>query len=308
MTQTYKQINLISNNSLVYHSEHEDPNLVDAWGIVSEDDTTFIASNGPGYVIEYEKHGAKYINVQSGNPSGLTMNKSYGFAVTSGSKTARSKLIVVTENGIIAAYSPLVDEFNFITVVDDSVGINPSVFKGIAQLGDRIYVTDFHNAKVNSYDSSFNPILTNTFSDPSIPAGFAPFGITAIHDKLYVSYALQDGTKHDDVAGPGNGYINVFDGNGNLVTRLVSQGPLNSPWAMIRIDDRIVVGNFGDGAINTFTLEGHFIHDILNPNINGLWGLLLKDNKLYFTAGPNSENDGLYGYIDIYNESCDLTC
>ena len=94
------------------------------------------------------------------------MNKSYGFAVTSGSKTARSKLIVVTETGIVAAYSPSVDEFNFITVIDDSVGISPSVFKGVAQLGDRIYVTDFRNAKVNTYNSSFSPILLTAFADP----------------------------------------------------------------------------------------------------------------------------------------------
>jgi uncharacterized protein (TIGR03118 family) len=311
MVHKHKQINLISDNNTTIPAENEDPNLQNAWGIVAEGNTTWISLNGTGFVGEYGKHDTKYLNVPtggdtgSGNPSGLIINKSYGFAVTNGSNTARSKLLVATENGVIAGFNPSLDEFNFFPVG----GINGSnaVYKGIAQLGNRIYVTDFHNARVDAFDSAYNPILTGKFIDTATPViptgptgGYAPFGIAAIHNKLYVSYAKQlNPDNHDDQAGAGNGFVSIFDADGNFIKRLISNGPLNSPWGMVHDGDRLLVGNFGDGAINAFTMDGVFIHDIVNPNIDGLWGLLLEGNKLYFTAGPNSEADGLFGYIEM---------
>jgi hypothetical protein len=102
---------------------------------------------------------------------------------------------------------------------------------------------------------------SGSFTDPNLPAGYAPFGINNIGGKIYVTYAQQDGTKHDDVAGAGHGFIDVYDTNGHLLNRLVSQGVLNSPWGLALapsnfgvFSNDLLVGNFGDGTINAFDI------------------------------------------------------
>ena len=153
------------------------------------------------------------------------------------------------------------------------------------------------------------------FTDPKIPPGFAPFGIQNINGNLFVTYAKQNAAKHDDVAGPGNGFVDVFDTSGNLLKRLASRGPLNSPWGVARasyafgrFSGVILVGNFGDGRINAFDSDGNFLGTVRDLkgkpiSIDGLWTLTLGGGKnsssdtLYFTAGPNGETDGLFGTI-----------
>lgn len=156
-------------------------------------------------------------------------------------------------------------------------------------------------------------LTAGAFSDANIPAGFAPFGLQAINGDIYVSYAKQDAARHDDVAGKGLGFINVFDPEGHLIKRLISQGELNSPWGMAlapagfgKFSGRLLVGNFGDGTIHAYdlatgkfagTLEDSGQHPI---QIDGLWGLAFGngfDNQpvdtLFFAAGPGNEKHGL---------------
>ena len=156
------------------------------------------------------------------------------------------------------------------------------------------------------------------FNDPAIPDGFAPFGIQAIGGNLYVTFAKQDADRHDDVAGKGLGYVDVFDPNGKLIDQFVSKGPLNAPWGLAlapagfgEFNGSLLVGNFGDGRINAFdlstgkhlgALKGQDNHPI---EIDGLWGLAFGNgfngqsvNTLFFTAGPGDEEHGLYGRID----------
>jgi uncharacterized protein (TIGR03118 family) len=138
-------------------------------------------------------------------------------------------------------------------------------YKGLALSaggnGQLLYATDFHNGKIDVWDSGFNPVSlpAGAFTDPKIPAGFAPFGIQAINGNLYVTYAKQDADRHDDVAGKGLGYVDVFDPNGNLIDRIVSKGPLNAPWGLAlapagfgEFAGALLVANFGDGRINAF--------------------------------------------------------
>src|SRR5262249_42878344 len=150
------------------------------------------------------------------------------------------------------------------------------------------------------------------FTDPKIPAGFAPFGIQNIDGNLFVSYAKQDPNKHDDVAGPGNGFVDVFDTDGNLLRRFASRGPLNSPWGMARasfgfgrFSGDILIGNFGNGKLNAFDSDGNFLGALRNEKgkaikVDGLWTLTLGGGRnsnsgtLYFTAGPNDETSGLF--------------
>jgi uncharacterized protein (TIGR03118 family) len=162
----------------------------------------------------------------------------------------------------------------------------------------------------------FTPVKTDgDFTDPDIPAGVAPFGIQNIDGDLFVTYAKQDAQKHDDVAGTGNGFVDVFDTDGHLLGRFASHGPLNSPWGVARASfafgqfrGDILSGNFGNGKINVFDSRGRFVDQLDGPNgkplvIDGLWTLTLggdaksSSDTLYFTAGPNGETDGLFGTI-----------
>jgi uncharacterized protein (TIGR03118 family) len=201
-----------------------------------------------------------------------------------------------------------------------------AVYKGLALgktgSGDFLYATNFNAGTVDVFDTHFAAALPGTFKDPTIPAGFAPFGIRNIGGKLYVTYAMQDADKHDDVAGPGNGYVDVFDTGGVMLSRLISGGALNSPWGLALapanfgdLSNALLVGNFGDGTIHGFDpASGAPRGQILIPSgrpftVQGLWGLTFGNgaqggatNVLYFTAGipgPNGmvEDHGLFGSL-----------
>ena len=244
--------------------------------------------------------------------------------MSAGSTSGPSRFIFATEDGVIAGWAPTVDATHAIRVIDKSKSTG-AVYKGLAisagGTGSLLYAADFHNNKIDIFDSSFKAASTSgSFSDPSLPAGFAPFGIQAINGDIYVSYAKQDDKKHDDVAGKGLGFVNAFDPNGKLIRRVVSRGSLNSPWGMAlapagfgKFSNRLLVGNFGDGKINAYDLvTGQFIGKLKSLDkksaiqISGLWGLAFGNgfvnqpvNTLFFAAGPGDEKHGLYGRIDI---------
>src|SRR5262249_31928336 len=144
-----------------------------------------------------------------------------------------AEFLFATEEGTILAFNESFDPNNAIVVVDRS-SFN-SVYKGLAIAKSNeelfLFATDFHNGFIDVFDSSFNYITS--FTDLQIPSGFAPFNVRWIHGKLYVTYAKQLAPdNHDDQAGPGNGFIDIFDTNGTFEKRLVSNGALNSPWGL----------------------------------------------------------------------------
>jgi uncharacterized protein (TIGR03118 family) len=223
---------------------------------------------------------------------------------------------------VIAAWapppSPAAPPTEAVTVVSNA----SAVYKGLALAangqGHFLYAANFSQANVDVFDSSFSAVtLAGTFDDPQLPPGFAPFGIQNINGDLYVTYAKQDEEKKDDVPGPGLGFVNVFDANGHLLHRVTSRGPLNAPWGLAlapagfgRFSNRLLVGNFGNGRINAFDVAtGRFVGQLRGTDghpliINGLWGLSFGNgvlnqptDVLFFTAGPDDENHGLYGYI-----------
>ena len=147
------------------------------------------------------------------------------------------------------------------STVTDQAGDHGAVYKGLALVstpaGKFLYATNFRFGTVEVFDSNFH--LVNTFTDPTVPAGFAPFGIHNIGGDLYVTFAKQDAAKFDDDAGPGHGFVDVFAPNGDLLQRLASRGRLDSPWGVTlapttfgAFGGDILVGNFGDGRINAF--------------------------------------------------------
>jgi uncharacterized protein (TIGR03118 family) len=233
--------------------------------------------------------------------------------------------IWATENGTIAAWAPTLSDTSHAV---EAVNNSPSaVYKGLVfgtnVHGVFLYATDFRGGKIDVFAgkgaTGFRPAtsaeIPGSFSDPALPAGFAPFGIQNINGNLFVTYALQNGAKHDDVAGPGNGFVDIYDTEGNLLQRFASGRPLNSPWGVTRasfafgrFSGDVLVGNFGDGQINAFESNGNFRGTLRGGKgkpiaIDGLWTLTLGGGRnsnsetLYFTAGPNGEADGLFGTI-----------
>jgi uncharacterized protein (TIGR03118 family) len=353
----YRQTNLVSD--LPNIARVQDTNLVNAWGLShSPTSPWWISDNGTGLSTVYKGDGTPFnplvpsgtpplvvtIPPPAGSPAGTTaaptgnvFNPTSDFAVPVPQSAASkpSIFIFATEDGTISGWNPGVDQTHAILAVDNSGvtqgGFTGAVYKGLAlatsSSGNFIYATNFRFGQVEQFDANFK--LVNTFTDPALandcpipgpPAQcFAPFGIQSINDQLYVTFALQDAAHHDDVKGAGNGFVDVFDTNGNLIRRFASQGTLNSPWGLTlapngfgRFGKNLLVGNFGDGRINAFDpATGAFRGQLQgqggssNPiTINGLWGLGFGNgglagptDTLFFTAGINDEADGLFGSI-----------
>jgi uncharacterized protein (TIGR03118 family) len=203
------------------------------------------------------------------------------------------------------------------------LGSASNVYKGVTDAviaGDSYaYLANFRAGGIDVMKGTgAAPNLSGTFTDPSLPAGYAPFNVMQLGGVLYVTYAVQDPTKHDDVAGAGNGIVDAYDLNGNLIQRLVTGGHLDSPWGLALapagfagFGGDLLVGNFGDGTINAYNPATGAYQGTLqdaggNPlTIDGLWGLGFGNganagsaNRLYFTAGPEGESHGLFGALD----------
>jgi uncharacterized protein (TIGR03118 family) len=196
------------------------------------------------------------------------------------------------------------------------------VYKGLTiastGFGTFLYASNFHDGRVDVFNSRFHRVhLRGDFLDRRLPRGYAPFGIRAIGGFIYVTYAKQDAAKHDDAAGPGRGFIDVYTTNGFLVERLVSRGALNSPWGLEvaprgfgPFGGKLLVGNFGDGLIHAYGLfsgrpQGALLNERHQPiHIDGLWSLQFGTattggtGTLLFSAGLNDEADGLVGAIN----------
>ena len=323
--QKYMQTNLVSD--IPGLAATTDPNLVNAWGIAfSPASPVWINDNGMGLATLYTGTGSIVPLVVaippptggSGSaPTGIVFNGSGGFTVAEGGVSGGSFFIFDTEDGTISGWSPGVDLHNAILAVDNSG--TGAVYKGLAigatTNGSFIYANNFNSGWVEIYNSNFQ--LVKSFTDTDLPPGYAPFGIQNINNKLYVTFALQDADKHDDVAGPGHGFLDAFDLDGNKLKRLISHGELNSPWGLAlapanfgKFSGDLLVGNFGNGHVNAFNIEnGAARGHMLTPSgrtlvIDGLWGLKFGNGAaagpittLLFTAGPNDEADGLFGSL-----------
>ena len=301
-----------------FNASRADPNLLNAWGIaISNTGIFWIATNHSSMSVVYDRNGAQLISPVSipardsnagGSPSGAIFNGTSDFG--------GAKFIFSTEDGIIAAWNSGVTA----TQVAKSASDN-GVYKGLALASNGsanyLYATNFRESKIDVYDKSFMPVSGMAFSDPNIPAGYGPFGIANIGGQLYITYALKKlPDMMDDSAGLGHGYVDVFNSDGSFVKRFASQGNLNSPWGVVKSNDgfgsfknSIVIGNFGDGRINAFDLNGNLLGQLKDKDsnpivIDGLWGLAFNPivgdpNFLYFTAGPNGEEDGTFGYVQL---------
>jgi uncharacterized protein (TIGR03118 family) len=257
-------------------------------------------------------------------PTGVVWNPTTGSGAFLVPGTALPALFIfATEDGTISAWAGgLTPPDQAVLAVDNSS--TGAVYKGLVfgtnPRGVFLFATNFHAGTIDVFEpdgsAGFKAATTDgDFTDPKIPNGFAPFGIQNINGDLFVTYAKQDADMHDDVAGPGNGFVDVFDTDGHLLRRFASRGKLNSPWGVARasfafgrFSGDILVGNFGDGKINAFDSNGNLDGSLKDAHgkplaIEGLWTLTLgggrnsSSDTLYFTAGPNDEQDGFFGTI-----------
>jgi uncharacterized protein (TIGR03118 family) len=327
----YKQRNLVSDTSMI-RAEHHDPHLVNAWGIAFNPyGVAWVADNHTGFSTLYDGDGKPQslvvtipgVNGEAGSPTGTVFYGGMGFVVTKGSASGPARFLFVNEDGGISGWAPTVDPTHAVRVVDNSS--SHAIYKGVTITGNgkghMLYATDFHNGKVDVYDSSFKPVNLgdHAFKDHNLPSGYAPFGIQSINGDIYITYAKQDDEREDDVAGRGFGYLDVFDPDGHLLRRFASNGALNAPWGMAlapasfgKFSNRLLVGNFGDGMINAYDLDsGRWIGRLKGTDrrpirIPGLWGIAFGNglnnqpiDTLFFAAGPDDENHGLYGRLDV---------
>jgi uncharacterized protein (TIGR03118 family) len=301
-------------------AQHTDPNLINPWGMAaSANGVIWVSDNGTGLSTLYNQDGtARSLVVQiptaarnreGSNPTGVVFNNTTFFHVTKNGNSAPAVFIFVSEDGSISGWNPMLDQTHAIIAVDNGTnhGVDHAIYKGatlgVANGHNFLFMTDFHTGKVETYDENFQQVNRNGFVDPNLPAGYAPFGIRNFNGEIFVTYAKQDHKKEDDVAGPGFGFVNVFDTSGNFLRRLVSNGNLNAPWGLALVDGELWVGNFGDGLINNYDpVTGAFIETLMRAGgtplrFEGLWDLLPLGNGVWFTAGIADEEHGLFGLI-----------
>jgi len=338
----YRVVDLASN--LPGRAKSTDPDLVNAWGMSASPGTNrapgsplWVSDNGTDKATLYAgvaqssvtKLGL-VVQVGSGAPTGQVFNTDTdpnGFVIhDSAGHSGRAMFLFDSENGGIDAWNPAVGSNgprpSSVTESPVRNGAN-AVYKGLAEgLASNghtyLYAANFRSGRVEAYDDTFTPVELpgGLFVDPRIPAGYGPFNVQELAGRLYVSYAKQDATLHDDVAGAGHGFVDVFRNDGHFLRRLATRGALNSPWGLTlappgfgRFSGALLVGNFGDGHINAYDPKtGTHLGELRQPNghpiaIDGLWALRFgngnaaKTGGLLFSAGPHQESDGLLGKI-----------
>jgi uncharacterized protein (TIGR03118 family) len=329
----FEVVNLVSDGSV--QAAHTDPNLVNGWGVAfNPNGFVWVSGNGSGKSTLYDGNGVpQSLVVQipsassgAGKPTGIVFSGSSDFAVTNGTATGPSRFVFATEDGLIAGWAPNVDGTHALV----AVRMPGAVYKGLALLGNgtgnQLYAADFVGGRIDVFDRAFRPVAPpGGFADPRMPSDFHPFNVQALQGNLYVAYAKRAPGATDETAGPGQGYVNVFDADGFLIRRIASRGRLDAPWGMAlaplsfgAFGNDLLVGNFGDGTINAYDPRTGAYHGQLRDadgrtiRIDGLWGLAFGNgiqgqpaDALFFAAGPGDEAHGLYGVINALPSRAD---
>jgi uncharacterized protein (TIGR03118 family) len=352
------QTNLVSDIPGLAASNPPDSTLLNPWGLAYGPTSPFWVSDnnagvstlytGTGFKIPLTSNPSMGVNIPSpdgnptgGTPTGIVFNGGSGFVVSETvngvTKSGPARFIWATEDGTIFGWAPNVDFNNAIIAVDNS-GNNftepdplkqtGAVYKGLTIATDAsgrtlLYASNFRSGQVDVFGTDFKPptnLPTDAFTDPNLPKGYAPFDIQELGGKIYVTYALQNAAKHDDVAGQGHGFVDSFNLDGSGETRVVTRGRLDSPWGLAiaptsfgELAGDLLVGNFGNGRINAYRLgsdgHGHFQDQLEDANdrpiqIDGLWALKVGNDHaagssqtVFFTAGINDESDGVFGSL-----------
>jgi uncharacterized protein (TIGR03118 family) len=325
-----QQTNLVSNRAGIA-AAHVDPLLENPWGIANAPGGPFwVTDNGTGKSTLYDGAGVKdslTITITGAGgvaaaPTGEVFNGGSGFAVSQGGKSGPAEYLFVGEDGGISGWNQQVNADHTVIAVDHSA--EEAIYKGVTigswQRKRYLYAADFHNGDIEVYDDKFvKQSWRGAFGDSKLPAGYGPFNVQAIGNRIYVTFAKKDAAGEDEVAGAGLGRVDVFDGGGHLLMRFKKGKFMDAPWAVTqapanwgKFGGDILVGQFGNGTIAAFKAKNGKFHGLLHGtdgkpvSIEGLWALTFGNGaanadprKLYFTAGPNDEADGLFGSLAL---------
>jgi uncharacterized protein (TIGR03118 family) len=328
-----------------------DANLQNPWGIAVAPGLPFwISDNNSNSTTLYSGTGAVETQSITGsadtgvaipasaagvqaNPTGQVYNGGGGFLIPTPKGQETALFIFDGEGGLISAWAQD-SGATAVTAYDDGVanGSDHAVYKGLALAtvngATYLYATDLHNNKVDVFDTTFSKpaAMQGKFIDPNLPTGYVPFGIASLKGQLYVTFAKQDSAMHDEITGVAFGYVDVFDFSGNLVNRFASAGVLNAPWGLAiapagfgSLEGDVLIGNFGDGAINIFAPNGTELATSKGALMAssgqalafaGLWSLTFGNGDadkpattLFYTAGFANQTDGVFGSITLGSTS-----
>jgi uncharacterized protein (TIGR03118 family) len=325
--QHYQQTNLVSD--LPGLAKFTDPDLVNPWGLAaSAAGPWWAADNGTGLSTLYNGAGVKQGLVVTvakapgdpdhSSPTGIVFNGGTDFQLVPNTPSTAARFIFVTDDGTISGWRSGTQS---ILKVDNSA--SGAVYLGvtIAQAGgvNFLYVANFSGASVDVFDTNYAPVTlaAGAFTDPNLPAGYAPFNVQNIGGNVYVAFAKQNEDGDEEVAGRKLGYVDAFDANGNLLQRFENGPWMNAPWGLAlapsdfgKSSGKLLVGMFGSGQIATFDpATGDFAGLLRDRHgkpieIEGLWALRFGNGatagpttSLYFTAGIDDEEHGLFGTI-----------
>ena len=314
----YTQDNLVSDQQGV--AEFTDSQLVNAWGMSRGPNTpVWVSDNGADVTTLYNGAVAgspvgKVLTVMipGGVPTGQTFNDTTAFLLPG--TTTPARFIFVGEDGDLSAWAggPAA------TLVGHT---DNAVYKGLALVhsssGPMLLAANFHDNRIDMFDGAFAPVSSaGLFTDPGLPQGYAPFNVAEINGKVFVTYAMQDAFRHDDVAGKGHGFVDVYSTSGAFLQRFATHSVLDSPWGMTiapagfgQFSGDLLIGNFGDGRIHAFDPNTGEVLGVLRGTsggplvIDGLWALLVGDamaggpDSVWFSAGPDEEAHGLLGIL-----------
>ena len=321
----FVQVNLVGDND-EYSPARIDPNMVNGWGIsFPASGPAWVSAEGTGKSLVLNGDGSAVAispvtippagPLPFSHPTGQVFNPTTDFKLPNGNP---ARFIFATAEGGVSGWN------GGATAIKKVDAFPNAAFLGIALANDAgnnfLYVANFAQGKINVYDKDWVEVINKPFSDPNLPDGYSPFNIQAIDGKLYVLYAKVDPVEGEEETGDGLGYVDVFNPDGSLVKRFISNGQLNAPWGIAKAPagfwgegsentNVFLVGNFGDGHINAYTENGNFLGQLRQHGqpivIEGLWGIAfapststaLNRNWLFFAAGPDDEEHGLFGYI-----------
>ncbi len=325
---SYKQVNLVGTNS-EYGPARIDSFLANAWGLAfSSGGTPWISATASHVSPVYDKDGNQAraavaipspVTPTGGNPTGIVFNGSSDFVLPNGQP---ARFIFVGVDGVLSGWSAAAGN----TAIRLQNFVATSSYTGLALAASNganfLFAANFRTNNIDVFDKNFAPV-NRVFKDPDLLAGYSAFNIQNIGDTLYVMYA-KVGPDGRDQAGMGNGFVDMFTTSGIFIKRFASKGTLNAPWGIAKAPaafltdnmklytgtpSAILVGNFGDGKINAYDLNGNLLGYLSSGSspivIDGLWALsfppvtatTVDQNRLYFTAGPDNEKQGLFGYF-----------
>lgn len=303
-----------------------DPALVNPWGIqVGDDGVVWVANNGTGAITNYDRNG-NIIDaaVSTGAPlTGAALNPTGAFPISDAAGATPAEFIFAALNGDLIGFS---GQLRTLSTVAFSAAPNSAVFTGVAvsPVSDtdiRLFAANFTGKQVVTFDANFVPL--GTMGDPDVPPEFGPFNVIRVGDRIYVTYAVV-GDNGEEVVGPGLGFVSSFFLDGTFDRRIATGGTLNAPWGVARAPNSfsgfgndLLIGNFGDGIISAFndnfstqtinttgsgnvSLDGVLEDQDGNTIVtDGLWGLAVNGQDLFFAAGIDDETHGLFGRINV---------